>query len=71
MVRRLRGVLEPGGEPFVIWWCNNEHEGLAFSFARDKTHVVEYRGQLGDGVMGFTGKCLRNTEVVAASAAEE
>ena len=51
----------PSGEAFVLWWMN---EINPFRFEDGQTYTVWFTGVIGDGVMGYEGKCLRIRQIV-------
>ena len=53
-----RGRLISSGEPFVIWWNNNEIRDLPFGFEEGKAYLLRFQGEPETGIMGYKGKCL-------------
>jgi hypothetical protein len=46
------------GEPFVIYWINNQISETAFRFDEGRKYTVYFTGEPGTGVMGYHGKCI-------------
>jgi hypothetical protein len=64
------GSLVGTGEPFAIWWNNNEIRDLPLRFEAGKTYLVEFRGEMGTGIMGYEGKCLHVQSIVKSQEAK-
>ena len=59
-----RTRLAGSGDPFVIYWINNQIKNTSFRFSQGRTYTVWFTGELGTGVMGYQGKCIDIGQVV-------
>ena len=59
-----RGRLIRSGEPFIIWWNNNEIRDLPFRFEEGRTYLLQFQGEPDTGIMGYKGKCLHIRRVL-------
>ena len=50
--------LVDSGDPFVIYWINNQIKNTPFRFSEGRKYTVWFTGELGSGVMGYQGKCI-------------
>ena len=58
------GRLVSSGEIFAIWWNNNEIKDMPWRFEKQKTYVIQYQGEIGNGVMAYEGKSLNVRQIV-------
>lgn len=59
-----RARLADSGDPFVIYWINNQIKNTPFRFREGRKYTVWFTGELGSGVMGYQGKCIDIGQVV-------
>jgi hypothetical protein len=59
-----RTRLAGSGDPFVIYWINNQIKNTPFRFSQGQKYTVWYTGELGTGVMGYQGKCIDIRQIV-------
>jgi hypothetical protein len=55
------------GQPFVIYWVNNEIASTDFEFQKGRTYAVQFAGEMEHGVMGYTGKCIGIGQVASVT----
>ncbi|NQT85347.1 hypothetical protein HQ560_01195 [bacterium] len=52
------------GEPFVIYWINNQIKNTPFRFSEGRKYAVWFTGEVGTGVMAYQGKCIDIGQIV-------
>ena len=59
-----RSRLAGSGDPFVIYWINNQIKNTPFRFGEGQKYTVWFTGELGTGVMAYQGKCIDIGQIV-------
>ena len=59
-----RGRIVGTDEEFMLWWNGGEIRDYPFQFEAGKTYKLSIKGELGDGVMGYQGKCAHISQVL-------
>jgi hypothetical protein len=56
--------LVDSGDPFVIYWINNQIKDTTFQLKHGQKYTVWFTGDVGTGVMAYQGKCIDLRQVV-------
>jgi hypothetical protein len=56
--------LAPSGDPFIIYWINNQIKDTTFRFKQGQKYTVWFTGDVGTGVMAYQGRCIDLRQVV-------
>jgi hypothetical protein len=59
-----RTRLVTSGDPFVIYWINNQIKETAYRFKQGQKYTVWFTGDIGSGVMAYRGSCIDLRQVV-------
>lgn len=56
--------LVTSGDPFVIYWINNQIKDTTFRFKQGQKYSVWFTGDMETGVMAYEGKCIDLRKIV-------